>query len=237
MDLNKVVILQKNKISLMYLNAFPASSESCSAHLGCVQKVRMRFSVTVKSEFFLWAPLWEKKRDMLSEACDRCLVMFCTFAALFFWDDKTETFWNAKTFRTLSFTAPFSFFPFSSCFLLTCSCPPLYLYNLSLQIVTVDSVPCSHLHHSVTLLLWFFLSILLLYPTLALLLLRQILKQISHEISFFLHPLSSCRSLLASTSDIFAHSPLRRLRVLSALIFPPPIYIYKDHANVGSKCT
>lgn len=57
-------------------------------------------------------------------------------------------------------------------------------------------------------------------PTLALLPLHQILKQISHEISSFLHPLSSCRSLLPSTLDVFARSPLHGLRVSSPLDSP-----------------
>lgn len=74
----------------------------------------LRFPVTVKSEFLPWALSWEKKWDMLFEACDRCFVMFCTFAALFFSDDKTET--TLKEGTLLSFFPSFyhSIFPFFS---------------------------------------------------------------------------------------------------------------------------
>lgn len=156
---------------------------------------------------------------MLFEACDRCFVMFCTFAALFFWDDKTETFWNAKRGKRNSIFFH-HLFPFPHL-----SPPPTFptcTSNFSLQLVTVSSVP-----PSLSLLISTLLSPSSFrsfspsfYPMLTLLLLHQILKQISHEISSFLHPLLSCRSLLLSMLDAFAHSPLHGLRVLSVLNSP-----------------
>lgn len=143
---------------------------------------------------------------MLSEACDRCFVMFCTFEALFFWDDKTEMFWNAKREIQLSFMASFLYL---TCFsAIPRACP-----------FSISCIPCSlsFLISSQTLLspssFPSFSSSF--YPMLALLPLHQILKQISHEISSFLHPLSSCRSLLPSTSDIFSHSHLHGLPLLT----------------------
>lgn len=100
---------------------------------------------------------------------------------------------------------------------------PPHNSNLSLQIITISAsvFPFSPLLISTLLSPSSFCAFSpSFYPMLALLPLHQILKQISHEISSFLHPLSSCRSLLPSTSDVFAHSPLHGLRVLSPLNSP-----------------